>query len=44
MAVKEMREGIVYLGLSSCDLSSLDAGILAAELTENANLKHFILA
>jgi hypothetical protein len=43
MAVKEMREGIVHLDLSSCGLSSLYAGILAAELKENANLKHFIL-
>ena len=34
----------MYLDLSSCDLSSLDAGILAAELTENATVKNLILA
>ncbi len=39
-----MREGIVYLDLSSCALSSLDAGILAAELEENATLKNLVLA
>jgi hypothetical protein len=43
MAVNEMRAGIVYLDLSSCDLSSLDAGILAAELEENATVKTLIL-
>jgi Ran GTPase-activating protein (RanGAP) involved in mRNA processing and transport len=44
MAVKEMRVGIVYLDLSSCGLSSEDAGTLAEEIRKNDSLKNLILA